>query len=303
MSRSKKKENIGKDLIEKGKLYIVGTPIGNLKDITLRALEVLEKVDIILAEDTRQTLKLLNHYEISSKLISYHKFNEKEKLNEIVEMLKEDRSMALVSDAGMPILSDPGQPLVMKLIENDIPIEVVPGPTALTTAIVYSNISTDTFVFEGFLPMNSRRRKERLSIISEEERTMIFYEAPHKILATLKDLYKVVGNRKICLIRELTKIHEERRYTDIDSLINQINEEGIKGEIVFILEGRNMNEDDLEDDTSNKSNVELVKEYIKLGISKNDAIKKVAKEKGLAKNEVYMECVNENEGNWNRKIR
>jgi len=297
MSRSKKKENIGKDLIEKGKLYIVGTPIGNLKDITLRALEVLEKVDIILAEDTRQTLKLLNHYEISSKLISYHKFNEKEKLNEIVEMLKEDRSMALVSDAGMPILSDPGQPLVMKLIENDIPIEVVPGPTALTTAIVYSNISTDTFVFEGFLPMNSRRRKERLSIISEEERTMIFYEAPHKILATLKDLYKVVGNRKICLIRELTKIHEERRYTDIDSLINQINEEGIKGEIVFILEGRNMNEDDLEDDTSNKSNVELVKEYIKLGISKNDAIKKVAKEKGLAKNEVYMECVNENEGN------
>lgn len=297
MSRSKKKENVGKDLVEKGKLYIVGTPIGNLKDITLRALEVLERVDVILAEDTRQTLKLLNHYEISSKLISYHKFNEKEKLNEIVEMLKEDKSMALVSDAGMPILSDPGQPLVMKLIENDIPIEVVPGPTALTTAIVYSNISTDTFVFEGFLPMNSRRRKERLSIIAEEERTMIFYEAPHKILATLKDLYKVVGNRKICLNRELTKLHEERRYTDVESLMNQIDEEGIKGEIVFILEGKNMKEDSLEDLVSNKSNVELVKEYIKLGLGKNDAIKKVAKEKGVTKNEVYMECVNENEGN------
>ena len=297
MSRSKKKENVGKDLVEKGKLYIVGTPIGNLKDITLRALDVLEKVDVVLAEDTRQTLKLLNHYNISSKLMSYHKFNEKEKLNEIVDMLKEDKSMALVSDAGMPILSDPGQPLVMKLIENDIPIEVVPGPTALTTAIVYSNISTDTFVFEGFLPMNSRRRKERLSVIAEEERTMIFYEAPHKILATLKDLYKVVGNRKICLSRELTKLHEERRYTDIESLINQIEEEGIKGEIVFILEGKSIGENNLEDVASNKSNVELVKEYIKLGLSKNDAIKKVAKEKGITKNQVYMECVKENEGN------
>lgn len=286
-----------KNQVEKGKLYIVGTPIGNMKDITLRALDVLEKVDIILAEDTRQTQKLLNYYEIQNKLISYHKFNEKEKLNEIVEMLKDEKSMALVSDAGMPILSDPGQPLVMKLVENNIPMEVVPGPTALTTAIVYSNIPTETFVFEGFLPMNSRRRKERLQTISEESRTMVFYEAPHKLLATLKDLYKKIGNRKICLVRELTKLHEERKYIDIESLINEVEENGIKGEIVFILEGKSEIDIESENEDSNKSNVELVKEYIKLGLSKNDAIKKVAKEKGLTKNEVYMECVNENEGN------
>jgi len=297
MGRKKSnKANEEKNQVEKGKLYIVGTPIGNMKDITLRVLDVLEKVDIILAEDTRQTQKLLNYYDIQNKLISYHKFNEKEKLNEIVDMLKEEKSMALVSDAGMPILSDPGQPLVMKLVENDIPMEVVPGPTALTTAIVYSNIPTETFVFEGFLPMNSRRRKERLQLIADESRTMIFYEAPHKLLATLKDLYKIVGNRKICLVRELTKLHEERKYTCVETLINEVEENGIKGEIVFILEGKNVSEIEPSED-SNKSNVELVKEYIKLGLSKNDAIKKVAKEKGVTKNEVYMECVNENEGN------
>lgn len=294
MSRSKPNKSIEeKNQIEKGKLYIVGTPIGNLKDITLRALDVLKNVDIILAEDTRQTLKLLNYYEISNKLISYHKFNEKEKLNEIVAMLKAGNSMALVSDAGMPILSDPGQPLVMKLVENDVPMEVVPGPTALTTAIVYSNISTETFVFEGFLPVNSRRRKERLCDISEEKRTMIFYEAPHKLLTTLKDLYKICGDRKICLVRELTKIHEDRKYTTVSKLIDEVEANGIRGEIVFILEGKQevcIQNDDLE-----KTNVELVKEYIKLGLSKNEAIKKVAKERNVTKNEVYMECVKGNE--------
>ncbi len=292
MSRSRKKENVGKDTVEKGKLYIVGTPIGNLKDITIRALDVLENVDIILAEDTRQTLKLLNHYNISSKLISYHKFNEKEKLKEIVGLLQEGNSMALVSDAGMPILSDPGQPLVMMLVEEKIDIEVVPGPTALTTAIAYSNIPTETFVFEGFLPMNSRRRKERLNMINMEPRTMIFYEAPHKLLNTLKDLYSKVGNRKICLVRELTKIHEEQKYTTIEDLINEIEQDGVKGEIVFILEGNENKEENIND--TGKTNLELVKEYISLGLSKNDAIKKVAKERGLTKNEVYMECVKEN---------
>ncbi len=296
MSRNKtKNKNMEKNKIEKGKLYVVGTPIGNIKDITLRALDVLKNVDIILAEDTRQTLKLLNYYEISNKLISYHKFNEKEKLNEIVNMLGEGNSMALVSDAGMPILSDPGQPLVMKLIESNINVEVVPGPTALTTAIVYSNIPTDTFVFEGFLPVNSRRRKERLNLVAEEKRTMIFYEAPHKLLTTLNDLYKKVGDRKICLLRELTKIHEERKYITISSAISEIQLNGIKGEIVFILEGKTENNEDVALLESSKSNIELVKEYINAGLNKNDAIKKVAKERGLTKNEVYMECVNENE--------
>lgn len=290
MSRNRKKDNVGKDIVEKGKLYIVGTPIGNLKDITIRALEVLEKVDIILAEDTRQTLKLLNHYNISSKLISYHKFNEKEKLKEIVSLLEEGNSMALVSDAGMPILSDPGQPLVMMLVEENINIEAVPGPTALTTAIAYSNIPTETFVFEGFLPMNSRRRKERLNMINMETRTMIFYEAPHKLLNTLKDLYGMLGNRKVCLLRELTKIYEEQKYTTLEELIYSIEKDGIKGEIVFILEG-NRNKEIINEGDTDKSNLELVKDYIKLGLSKNNAIKKVAKERGLSKNEVYMECV------------
>lgn len=302
MSRSKPNKSMEeKNKIEKGKLYIVGTPIGNMKDITLRALDVLEKVDYILAEDTRQTLKLLNYYEISNKLMSYHKFNEKEKLDEIVQMLKDGNSMALVSDAGMPILSDPGQPLVMKLVENNVPMEVVPGPTALTTAIAYSNISTEIFVFEGFMPMNSRRRKERLTSIADETRTMIFYEAPHKLLSTLKDLEKVCGDRKMCVLRELTKLHEERKYTKISSLISEIEKDGIKGEIVFILEGKKENTENLYE--SNKSNIELVKEYIKLGLSKNEAIKKVAKERNITKNEVYMECVKDNEERGNTKIR
>ena len=292
MSRNKKRENLVRDKIEKGKLYIVGTPIGNLKDITIRALEVLENVDIILAEDTRQTLKLLNHYNISSKLLSYHKFNEKEKLKEIVGLLKEGNSLALVSDAGMPILSDPGQPLVMMLVEENIDMEVVPGPTALTSAIVYSNISTETFVFEGFLPVNSRRRKERLNDIKDEKKAMIFYEAPHKLLKTLKDLYDLLGDRRICLVRELTKIHEERKYITIEKLLKEVELNGIKGEIVFILEGK---KEDIENsDSKDKSNLELVKEYIKLGLNKNDAIKKVAKERGLNKNDVYMECVKDN---------
>ncbi len=274
----------------KGTLYIVGTPIGNLRDITIRALDTLKDVDVILAEDTRQTLKLLNHYEISKKLISYHKFNETNRINQIVEMLEEGKDLALVSDAGMPILSDPGQPLVMELIKQKISIEVVPGPTALTSAIVYSNIPTETFVFEGFLEVGSKKRKERLEKIKLEKRTMIFYEAPHKLKATLKDLEKVVGDRKVCLVREITKIYEEKKYTTVKKLLEEVEEKGIKGEIVFILEGNNEIVNIV--NASNKTNKEEVNDYIKQGFSKNDAIKKVARERGLSKNEVYMECIN-----------
>lgn len=215
--------------VSKGKLYIVGTPIGNLKDITLRAIETLKNVDYILAEDTRQTLKLLNHLEISKPLISYHKFNEKERESKVVTMLKEGNNVALVSDAGMPILSDPGAILVNKLIDIKMPVEVVPGPTALTSAIAYSNIPIETFAFEGFIPMNSRRRKERLEEIKKETKTVIFYEAPHKLLGLLKDLYKTVGNRNICIAREITKLHEERIYTNIPDMIGRIELERNKG--------------------------------------------------------------------------
>ena len=282
------KENIENKI---GTLYIVGTPIGNLKDITLRALETLKNVDYILAEDTRTTLKLLNHFEISKPLISYHKFNERERESKIVKLLQEGNDIALVSDAGMPILSDPGEIIVNKLINLNMSVEVIPGPTALTSAIAYSNIPIDTFVFEGFIPMNSRKRKERLEKIKKETRTIIFYEAPHKLLGLLKDLYKNVGDRQVCILREITKLHEQRIYTNISEMIQNIEENGIKGEIVLIMEGLNPENDPTEDDIEDKSFMELIEEYIEEGLTKNEAIKRVAKEKGVNKNVVYMECV------------
>ena len=197
----------------KGKLYIVGTPIGNLDDITIRAVNTLRNVDVILAEDTRQTLKLLNHFEISKHMISYHRHNEDDKIEKIVEILNSGKNLALVSDAGMPIISDPGQNLVKYLVKNNYDIEVVPGVTALITAIVKSGLDSTRFTFEGFLSVNKKQRKERLKSLVNETRTMIFYEAPHKILSTLKDMYEYFGNRDICIARELTKIHEEYRYT------------------------------------------------------------------------------------------
>lgn len=276
-----------------GKLYIVGTPIGNLEDITLRAINTLKKVDIILAEDTRQTLKLLNHLEISKKMISYHRHNEKEKLEYVISLLDEGNDIALVSDAGMPVISDPGENLVKVLREKGYNIEVVPGVTALVTGIVGSGIDSTRFVFEGFLSVNKKQRKYKLNLLKNETRTIIFYEAPHKILYTLKDLLEALGNRKICIARELTKMHEEYINTTLEKAIEQISENGIKGEIVLIVEGKS--EEELKDESmqglNNISNLELVKEEIKNGLSKKEAIKKVAKLKGITKNDVYKECL------------
>lgn len=274
------------------KLYIVGTPIGNLSDITIRALETLKSVDVILAEDTRQTLKLLNHFDIKKHMISYHRHNEDDKINTVVELLDEGKNVALVSDAGMPIISDPGQNLVKYLVENRYNVEVVPGVTALTTAIVKSGIDSTRFAFEGFLSVSKKQRTKRLNEVKEDTRTLIFYEAPHKILATLKDMLEVFGNRRICIARELTKLHEEYMYITLEEGIKNIEENGVKGEIVLIIEGAN--KEKLEQEEKNiilqKSNVELVKEYIMQGIDKKEAIKKVAKLKGIHKNEVYKDC-------------
>ena len=220
----------------RGKLYVVGTPIGNLGDITLRAIETLKKVDIILAEDTRQTLKLLNHLEIQKSMISYHRHNEIDKINMVVGLLDEGKNIALVSDAGMPIISDPGQGLVHYLVENNYDIEVVPGVTALITGIVRSGMDSTRFTFEGFLSVSKRQRIKRLEELKNEIRTMIFYEAPHKILYTLKDMYEVFGERNICICRELTKIHEEYRNTTFKEAIEEIETNGIKGEIVLVVE-------------------------------------------------------------------
>lgn len=277
----------------KGKLYIVGTPIGNLDDITIRAVNTLRNVDVILAEDTRQTLKLLNHFEISKHMISYHRHNEDDKIEKIVEILNSGKNLALVSDAGMPIISDPGQNLVKYLVKNNYDIEVVPGVTALITAIVKSGLDSTRFTFEGFLSVNKKQRKERLKSLVNETRTMIFYEAPHKLLSTLKDMYEYFGNRDICIARELTKIHEEYRYTNFKDAIINIEENGIKGEIVLVISGAS--EDKINEEKNKEieqiNSLELVKEYMKNGDTKKDAIKKVAKLKGVNKDVVYKECL------------
>lgn len=277
----------------KGKLYIVGTPIGNLDDITIRAVNTLRNVDVILAEDTRQTLKLLNHFEISKHMISYHRHNEDDKIEKIVEILNSGKNLALVSDAGMPIISDPGQNLVKYLVKNNYDIEVVPGVTALITAIVKSGLDSTRFTFEGFLSVNKKQRKERLKSLVNETRTMIFYEAPHKILSTLEDMYEYFGNRDICIARELTKIHEEYRYTNFKDAILNIEENGIKGEIVLVISGAS--EDKINEEKNKEieqiNSLELVKEYMKNGDTKKDAIKKVAKLKGVNKDVVYKECL------------
>lgn len=278
---------------ERGVLYVVGTPIGNLKDITLRAIETLQNADIILAEDTRQTLKLLNHLNISKSMISYHRHNEIDKIQMVVSLLDEGKNIALVSDAGMPIISDPGQGLVKYLVENEYKIEVIPGVTALITAIVRSGMDSTRFTFEGFLSVSKKQRINRLKELKNEIRTMIFYEAPHKILYTLKDMYEVFGDRNICICRELTKIHEEYKNTTFKEAIETIEQNGIKGEIVLIVEG--MSEIELEEKRKEEMEkidpVELVKKYIEEGIDKKDAIKKVAKEMGVNKNEIYKQCI------------
>ena len=277
----------------KGTLYIVGTPIGNLGDITLRAIETLKSVDVILAEDTRQTLKLLNRFDIQKHLVSYHRHNEDDKIQKVVEFLDAGKNLALVSDAGMPIISDPGQNLIKYLIENNYDIITIPGVTAVITAIVKSGFDSTRFTFEGFLSVNKKQRKQRLESLKNETRTMVFYEAPHKILATLKDMKNYFGNRNICIARELTKIHEEYLYLTIDEAIEKIESVGIKGEIVLIIQGADENElnESKKYEINNISVVELVKENIKNGLSKKDAIKEVAKLKGVSKNEVYKECI------------
>ena len=278
---------------KKGTLYIVGTPIGNLGDITIRAIETLKSVDVILAEDTRQTLKLLNHFNIQKHLVSYHRHNEDEKIKNVVDFLDSGKDLALVSDAGMPVISDPGQNLIKYLVANNYNIVTIPGVTAVITAIVKSGLDSTRFTFEGFLSINKKQRKQRLESLKNEERTMVFYEAPHKLLATLKDVYEVFGKRKICIARELTKLHEEYIHTTFEEAISKIEQFGIKGEIVLLIEGKDLSvlEQEIKEKQNQIDSVSLVKEYMSKGISKKEAIKQVAKQKGVTKNEVYQECI------------
>ncbi|MEG2348797.1 MAG: 16S rRNA (cytidine(1402)-2'-O)-methyltransferase [Clostridia bacterium] len=292
MEKTNTKKNT-EEKTKKGTLYIVGTPIGNLGDITLRAIETLKKVDVILAEDTRQTLKLLNHFEIEKHLVSYHRHNEDDKIKKMVEFLDNSKNLALVSDAGMPVISDPGSNLIKYLVENNYNVEVIPGVTAVITAIVKSGIDSTRFSFEGFLSINKKQRKLRLKELQTEVRTMVFYEAPHKILVTLKDMYENFGNRNICIARELTKIHEQYIYTTFEKAIVKIEESGIKGEIVLIVEGADKQkiQQEEQDAKIELDVIKLVKEEMENGTSKKDAVKLVAKLKGVNRNEVYQECI------------
>ena len=267
----------------KGILYLVATPIGNLSDITYRAIETLKNVDVIAAEDTRQTLKLLNHYQISKPLISYYRHNEDIKSEKLIEELLSGKNIALVSDAGTPGISDPGEELVKEAIKNEIKIVPIPGACAFVNALIISGINTKTFTFYGFLPMNKKNRKEKLEEISKENKTVILYEAPHKIKKTLEDLQSVLGDVNCVIARELTKIHEECSRGTLSEMIEKFDQP--KGEFVIILD---LNDNIKEKEEINLTVDELYEVYLKQGLDKKEIIKKIAKDKNVAKNEIYQ---------------
>jgi len=269
-----------------GKLYLVATPIGNLEDITLRAIRILKEVDIIIAEDTRQTLKLLNHLEISKPLISYHRHNEEVKADGIIEKLINGNNIALVSDAGTPVISDPGEVIVKEALKNNIEIIPIPGACALITGLIASGLDTKEFCFIGFLSLNKKIRKEKLEEIKNENKTIIMYEAPHKILNTLKDLKEVLGERKVVLARELTKIHEEFIRGNVEEILEKYKEP--RGEHIIIVEGNKIKKENSENDLLNSMTIQdHYKYYEKQGFSKNEIIKKIAKDRNVVKNEIY----------------
>lgn len=273
-----------------GKLYLCATPIGNLGDVSPRCLEVFNSVDIIAAEDTRRTLQLLNHFEISKPLTSYHEHNKREKGEYIISLLKDGKNAALVSDAGTPAISDPGEDLVKLCIENDIEVTSIPGAVAAVNALILSGLPTRRFAFEGFLSVNKRHRKEHLESVKNDAHTLIFYEAPHKLKNTLNDMADTFGgDRKIALVRELTKIHEEVKRCTIAEAIDFYAENNPRGEYVLVIEGARDTEEDEQKDWEGLSVKEHVDKYIAEGMTSKDAVKKAAGDRGLPKRDVYNE--------------
>lgn len=268
-----------------GKLFVVGTPIGNLGDITYRAVETLKAVDFICAEDTRVTVKLLNHYEIKKPLVSYHEHSARQVSENIVSRILSGENCAVVSDAGMPCISDPGEDLVHRCIENEIPIEVVPGPTAMASAVAISGLSTSRFAFEGFLSVTKKQRFAHLQSVSKDPHTLIFYEAPHKLVSTLTDMLEYFGDRKISLCRELTKIYEEVIRTTISEAIEYYKDKTPKGEYALIIEGYS-EEAALEEITIEEAVLQAQK-LISKGMKAVDACKETAKATGFKKSDIY----------------
>lgn len=269
-----------------GELYIVATPIGNLNDITIRALETLKNVDYIAAEDTRHTLKLLNYFDISKPLISYYKENEKTKSKVIIEKLEEGKNIALVSDAGTPGISDPGEEVIKKAIERNIKVIPIPGACAAINAIICSGFSTKEFEFIGFLSAKKSEKVKKLEELKYDLRTLIIYEAPHKLESTLNTMLEVLGDRNICIARELTKIHEEFIRGKISEILNSVE---YRGECVILVEGAKISKSEQNIENLTKLSLdEHYKYYEKKGFSKKEIVKQIAKDRKLEKNEVYQ---------------
>lgn len=267
-----------------GKLYLVATPIGNLDDITYRAINILKNVDVIAAEDTRHSLKLLNYYEINKPLISYHRHNEEIKTELLINKLLKGENIAIITDAGTPGISDPGEEIVKEAIKNNIEVIPIPGACALVNALIASGLNTKEFSFYGFLPLNKKNRKNVFDDIKRENKTIILYEAPHKLIKTLEDILSNVGDINCVIAKELTKIHEEFKRGKISDIISEINEP--KGEYIILLD---MNDNVVKDDfdIKEKSIEEQYEYYKNNGMEKKEIIKQIAKNKNVPKNDIY----------------
>ncbi|MEC9491060.1 MAG: 16S rRNA (cytidine(1402)-2'-O)-methyltransferase [Halanaerobiales bacterium] len=275
--------------MEKGKLYICGTPIGNLSDVSQRLLDVMQRVDIIACEDTRHSRKLLNYFSIEKKLLSYHEHNEQQRSREIIEKINSGKNIALLSDAGMPVISDPGQILVKEAVKENIEIIPIPGPSAFLAALVVSGLDITSFVFRSFIPRSGNERREFLEEMALENKTTVFYESPYRLKNTLKDLKEFseeMAARQTVIAREITKVHEEKYYGTALELYQRLKDQEIKGEIVVVIEGRT----EIKEESEGWEELTIL-EHIKLlmqsGITKKQAVKKVAELRGLPKSEVY----------------
>ncbi len=272
-----------------GTLYLVATPIGNLEDMTFRAIRVLKEADIIAAEDTRNSMKLLNHFEIQTPITSYHEFNKIEKGPKLVKDLLEGKNVALITDAGTPGISDPGEHLVMLCAEEGITVTPVPGACACVNALIVSGLKTGRFAFEAFLPFEKKERNERLEALKNETRTIVVYEAPHRLKRTLFELFEALGDRKISVVKEITKKHETVLRTTLSKAVSYFEENEPKGEYALVIDGKDEKEikEEAKEEWSRYSIEEHMQLYLDKGLDKKEAMKAVAKDRGVSKSEIY----------------
>lgn len=285
-----------------GRLYLCATPIGNLEDITLRVLRTLKEVDLIGAEDTRNSIKLLNHFNIKTPMTSYHEYNKVEKAIYLVKLIKEGKNVALITDAGTPGISDPGEELVRQCIEAGIEVTSLPGAAACVTALTMSGMPTRRFAFEAFLPSDKKDRQRILEELKEETRTIIIYEAPHHLLSTLEELKDTLGNRNISLCKELTKKHESVIRMTIEELIKKFEDEKPRGEYVLVIDGKSIKQKEQEkrEEWLKMPLEEHLKKYISEGKSEKEAMKLAAKDRGISKRDVYQYCIERKNNSYSK---